>query len=199
MGTIDYASEVTRLCEVEAFVQPDRFTFSIPDARNNIMAGLRHFIGDAARWLPEYNDVTDWLADNQGLGLLCAGNVGRGKTVLCSKVIPCLLHACLHRIVTPFTARELGQNIDRALQSHLLSIDDIGTESETVRYGNHIMAVPLIVDNVERRGGLLIMTTNLGYDELQAKYGLRTTDRIRALCKVVNFAGTSLRGLKQGE
>lgn len=199
MGTVDFASEVTRLCAVEAFMQPDRVQVAVPNARNILMQGLRHFIGDSAQWLPEYDAVADWLTSNDGRGLLCAGNVGRGKTVLCAKVIPCVLHACLHRIVTPFTARELGQNIDKALQSHLILIDDIGTESETVRYGNHIMAVPLIVDDMERRGGLLIMTTNLGYDELQAKYGLRTTDRIRALCKVVNFAGTSLRGLKQGE
>ena len=31
------------------------------------------------QWLPEYDEIADWMSDTQGKGLLLMGSCGRGK------------------------------------------------------------------------------------------------------------------------
>ena len=193
VNTIDFYSEAQWLREVGALAENERVTLQVQGARQMLQDGLNMFIGKEATWLPEYDAITAWLTDNDGRGLLCAGNVGRGKTILCGSVLPCIIHHRTNKIVRAFTARELATQLDDALRCKLLFIDDIGTERETVIFGNRIDAVPTIVDEAERRGKLLLLTTNLTHDELKAKYGERTTDRLCHICKAVVFQGASLR------
>lgn len=193
INTIDFSREAQRLREVGAIAENERVTLRVQGARQMLQDGLNMFVGKQAVWLPEYDTITAWLTDNDGRGLLCMGNVGRGKTVLCGNVLPCIIHYWTNKIVKGYTARELATQLDDALRRKLLFIDDIGTEHETVIFGNRIDAVPTIVDEAERRGNLLLLTTNLTYDELKAKYGERTTDRLCNICKAVVFQGGSLR------
>ena len=194
MVDIDYEAEVRRLIEVGAISQPDRVHFTVEDARGILMRGLIHFIGRSAEWLPEYDHVADWLNDNQGLGLLCFGNCGRGKSVLTTMVIPTILHYWAHKIVYCYTADSMARYLDKIKSYPLVCIDDIGVEGVANVYGNKTYALPAIVDEAERRGHLLILSTNLSPSELKTKYGERTMDRLRAICKPVMFAGDSLRG-----
>ena len=48
----------------------NRVHISIPNARERLEAGLHHFLGDKAQWLPAYDKVAEWLTDNKGRGLL---------------------------------------------------------------------------------------------------------------------------------
>lgn len=52
---------------------------------------------------------------------------------------------------------------------------------------------PEIVDRAEQKENILIITTNLQPDLIEKKYGIRTRDRLRAICTPVLFKGESLR------
>ena len=83
--------------------------------------------------------------------------------------------------------------IDNILKNRIVCIDDIGTEGEYVKYGEHRVPFAELVDLAEKKGTLLILTTNLTVDELRVKYGERVVDRLRAITNVVYFKGSSLR------
>ena len=155
-------------------------------------------------WCQEYDQVVDWLSDNKGRGLLLFGAFGRGKTVIAQKVIPTIFYAALRKVIAQAGANDLngmytderGKTVlalDALLQKRLLAIDDIGTEEELVAYGQRRWALPEIVDNAEKRGNLLILTSNLGRDHIIEKYGTRTMERITAITQKVRFQGESLR------
>ena len=61
---------------------------AVEKAADLLMRGLAYSIGPTAQWLPEYDQVAEWLADNHGKGLMCIGDCGRGKTVI-TREYPC--------------------------------------------------------------------------------------------------------------
>jgi DNA replication protein len=63
----------------------------------------------------------------------------------------------------------------------------------SVKYGEKRLAFPELVDEAEKKGKLLIVTTNLSIQELKEKYGERTVDRLRAITTPILFKGESLR------
>lgn len=193
MEQINFKKTIENLRDTGFAPIPDLVHISIPDAKAILMRGLSYFAGDNASWLPEYEEVADWLSDNKGRGLLCLGNCGRGKSLICGKIIPLLLHHYHRKIVSCHDAQQLNANTDAVKQKHLIYIDDIGTEHLSVKYGEKRAALPELVDEAEKRGKLLILSTNLSAPELQEKYGVRTIDRLRAITKLVVFKGESLR------
>lgn len=87
----------------------------------------------------------------------------------------------------------MNADIDAVKQKHIIYIDDIGTESLSVKYGEKRMTFPELVDEAEKKGKLLIITTNLSLSEIKEKYGERTLDRLRAITTPIVFKGESLR------
>lgn len=170
-----------------------RVYIKTPDARSILARGIRHFVGNDAVWLDEYEQVADWLSDNKGRGLLCAGNCGRGKTVICQRAIPVIFQHWHRLIVNIITSTELNDRFDEFRQYKILSIDDIGKESVANRYGEKRNYIQEIIDEAERKQKLLILSTNDSMDELRSKYDDRTIDRLRALTRPVIFKGESLR------
>lgn len=193
MGMINFEKEIAGLQGIGFNLVPNLVKIQIPDAKNNLWKGIRHYTGDSAQWQPEYEDIAKWLSDNGGKGLLCIGNCGRGKTLICEKVIPILLSAFCRRIISCYDAQQMNADIDTVKQKHIICIDDIGTESLSVKYGEKRMAFPELVDEAEKKGKLLIITTNLSLSEIKEKYGERTLDRLRAITTPVVFKGESLR------
>lgn len=193
MGALDFRRAVEQMRQAGMDPLPDRVFVRVPRSRELLWYGIRQFCGERARWLPEYEEVAAWLADNGGRGLLCYGNCGRGKTLLCRSVLPMLLQAYCRRVVAPATAVELNEAPDRWKRLHVLGIDDVGTESVCVRYGERRMVFCEIVDEAERRGKLLLLTTNLSLAEIAERYGERTMDRLVAVTRRVKFVGESLR------
>ena len=82
---------------------------------------------------------------------------------------------------------------DSVMSKHLICVDDIGTEGESMLYGNRRMVVAELADAAEREGKMLLLTTNMSVDELRQKYGERTIDRLRVITKPIVFMGESLR------
>lgn len=184
---------------------PKRMHIQIPDARQQLAAGLRYYLGADAKWLPCYDEIAEWLSDNKGRGLLCIGDNGLGKTLICQNIIPVLFQQNLRKVVKTCTAIDMNTQLDELLHCKLLGIDDVGTEPlEMVNYGVRRIAFSELVDMSEKKGTLLIISTNLrtnrGTDRngsnipsIEDRYGLRTYDRLKAVVKSVTFKGHSMR------
>ena len=202
MDTDDFKKEIEDLRHLGFDPYPERVRLNIPDARKALEGGLRYYLGDF-QWLPCYDEIAAWLTDNKGRGLLCVGNCGLGKTLICANILPVIIHNRMRKVVKSYGALDINDRIEEVKHCKLSVIDDIGTEPEAVIYGERHMAFPEIVDNAEKRGNLLIITTNLrtntppgqgaDYPSIQSRYGNRTLDRLKAITKVVRFDGKSFR------
>lgn len=174
--------------------------FSIPDARERLHNGLKHYLGDKAQWLPCYDKVADWLTDNKGRGLLCIGTPGLGKTLICEKILPVILG---RRIVT-VNARDMHDRIDELLKERSVIVDDLGKE-DAKHYGQADRSFHRLCDAAEQQGILLIITTNLSTTpatesyrriyplSIQERYGNEVLSRLRATTTVALFDGKDMR------
>lgn len=175
---------------------PTPYSFGIINAKESLIAGLEEVMRHKVEWLAEYDQIINWLTDNQGKGLLLIGPPGVGKSEICMKVIPLIFRMVLHKVFSRYQATELCNETTyrTSLRQRFIAIDDFGIEGTFYDYGNPHIVFSEIVDGIEKRGTLLIATTNLTMDEIKAKYGLRTFDRLRANMHVVVIRERSLRG-----
>jgi len=142
-------------------------------------------------WLSEYDEITEWMIDTKGKGLALFGSVGRGKTVINTFILPILFRYAYKKVIICKTATELTRQTIESKWA--LSIDDIGTENIVNDYGTKIDIITEAINHAEHKSKLLFLTSNLTEKELINRYGLRTLDRIKRLCKIVIFTGKSLR------
>lgn len=172
----------------------DRVYLALEDPKKWLTLAFNHFLrGDDFIWLPEYEHVADWLSGNDGRGLFLYGNCGRGKSMFCRYVLPAILLTNFRKVVRVFDMQEVNRNIDSVLAHHILALDDVGTEENSVKYGERRNAFSEVMDAVEKQGKLILVSTNLGEKELRDRYGDRVLDRIRSTTKRVVFTGKSLR------
>lgn len=189
---------------------PLHFRIDTCDPRRELWAAVCLSVKNKEpRWLPCYEQVARWLADNDSRGLLCFGSCGLGKSVICVQALPYLFQRHFDGVdVVTVTATEMNQRIDELLKfcgrNRVIVIDDLGTEAaETVSYGNRRKPFCELVDQAERTGTLLIITTNLrtnrdpdphrNYQSIETRYGVPTLDRLRAITRAVLFTGESMR------
>ena len=168
----------------------------VPDGKTVLTNCFRYFLfqlGKEFAYKQEYDEVADWLSDNKRRGLLLYGNCGQGKTLLSRFVLPAILLKYCGKVVNYYDMTQVNHKIDEVLSKHILSIDDVGTESLSVQYGNKRNAFDEIMDSVEKKGKLIIVTTNLTSEELSEKYGERVMDRIISTTRRILFTGESLR------
>lgn len=176
----------------------DRVQISIPNAEKRLRGCLQYVVnmksGCNAEWNEHnYRPIVDWMTDNKGKGLLMFGGCGLGKSVIGMYILPFLIKDVHKKVVNIFSAQELNKKIDEILKLHIIYIDDIGTEDNLNSYGNKRMPFAELCDDAEKKGKLLILTTNLSIDELTERYGDRVVDRLIATTKAVPFIGDSLR------
>ena len=149
----------------------------------------------AASYLDEYKHIAEWLTDNHGKGLLCYGSCGRGKSLLCTKILPTIINVEAHKIVNCYNATDMNEKgkQQQIFEKHLVCIDDLGTEDTKQSFSQRV-AFNELVDDVEKKGKLLLVTTNKTPDEIASIYGERTMSRLRAVTKPILFKGEDLRG-----
>lgn len=174
---------------------------TLQDAKAVLERGLKYFIGDNYEWLPEYDKVVDWLTDNDRRGLLVFGSNGRGKSVICTKILPVIFKFYLKLDYFYVDAADLSICNRNELDYYNLHysqspiiIDDIGVESITGNYGEKTDLVSEIIDKCEKYNRLVILTTNLSPNEIIERYGHRTYDRLKGITRSIKFNGISLRG-----
>lgn len=169
----------------------------VPNAKVVLRNALTYFLsleGKELVWLPQYDLIGDWLEDNKGRGLLLYGSCGNGKTFITRYVLPAILLKYCNRVISSFDMVDANREPDKVLQKHIIALDDIGVESDSVKFGEKRSIVPEVLDATEKYGKLLLLTSNLGAEDLIKRYGNRSFDRILAVTKRIEFNGKSFRG-----
>ena len=169
--------------------------FSVPNAKEVLTAAMAYFLSmndEVLVWAKEYDEVAEWLSDNKGRGLSMYGDCGRGKTLLSKTCIPAILLKYCKLICHAYDVQSVNENPE-LLRFAIISIDDIGTEDVSNKFGNKRMIVVEALDMAEKYGKIIILTSNLDRDKLVEKYGERAFDRILSTTKRVKFTGKSLR------
>jgi len=177
-------------------LRPQRFRVRIDNAKEALRQCLEMSMGHKVEWCDGYDEVADWLTDSKGLGLMLIGNVGRGKTEICTKALPLIFGCCLNKIPHILPAVDLctPQGYELSRRSHLLIVDDVGTEWQYNDYGTPHVVFSELVDRMERDKTLLIANSNLTDIQIKERYGTRTIDRLRSNMRIVVLDGESLRG-----
>lgn len=190
-------------------------------AADLLMRGLAYAIGPTAQWLPEYDGIVDWLADNRGKGLMCIGDCGRGKTIITRDILPVVMQNYVrihdarqdywyHPVYNYFLAKELKSRWAEVERCKIICVDDVGTEPIARVYGETHNYFSELVDLCNDRDKLLICSTNLtqvqlfgGRDDdpdsptygqvLPARCDQRTFSRLVGNTVRVYFEGEDLR------
>lgn len=149
---------------------------AVEKAADLLMRGLAYTIGPKAQWLPEYDAVAEWLSDNQGKGLMCIGDCGRGKTVITRDILSVLFAKTIrvrfqdgttgHPVYNYFLAKELKSRWAEVERCKIICVDDVGTEAIAKVYGETHNYFSELVDLCNDRDKLLICSTNLSQEQL---------------------------------
>lgn len=177
-------------------VPTSRMPICLENAHEVLRQTLKSFLamqGKEVQWLPEYDEVADWLTDNKGAGLFLYGNCGRGKSLMVRYVLPAIFLQYLGKVVNVYDMQEMNRELDSMLHKRFVSVDDIGTEDIVNVYGNKRMAFAELMDAVEKEGKLVLISTNLQEKDLRDRYGDRILDRIKGCTRRILFKGESLR------
>lgn len=174
----------------------ERIEVKIPDAKKTLSDCFRYFLsfqGTQLAWQPEYEEVAQWLENNHRRSLFLYGDCGRGKSLLARYVIPAILLRYNKRVVAVYDVQDMNQHINEVLKKHIIALDDIGTEDLSINYGNKRHAFAEIIDAAEKQGKLVIISSNLGGDDITKRYGQRVMERIISTTRRIEFRGESLR------
>lgn len=191
---MDFGQAVERMRGIGYPSVSNRVFIKIPNAEPLLKRGLNYFTQGQAVWCEQnYRPIVDWMTDNKGRGLLLAGGCGLGKSLIGMRILPLVINHVCQRIVYCFKAQDMSTKPDEVMSHHLVYIDDVGTESVSIIYGNKRVPFAELCDMAEQKGKLLILSTNCDIAHLTEKYGERTVDRLRAITKYVPLTGISLR------
>jgi DNA replication protein DnaC len=166
----------------------------IENAKKTFMDALMYFLSLQKKemtYFDEYDKIVDWLSDNKNKGLILMGSCGVGKSFISRFVLPAIMFEKKKIILRVYD--KININIDDILTKKYAVLDDIGTEEVSNTFGNKRLALAEIVDEAEKKGNLLIISTNLNAEQIKEKYGLRVYDRLLAICDSVAFNSKSLR------
>jgi DNA replication protein DnaC len=117
-----------------------------------------------------------------------------GKTFITRYAIPAILLKYKRLIVSTFDMKEVNADPDKVLSKHIIALDDIGTEELSVNFGEKRMVVPEVLDEAEKYGKLLLITSNFNGEGILSKYGNRVFDRLVETTTLIEFKGKSFRG-----
>lgn len=178
-------------------IPQNEFKINIPNAEAEVRFLLQKFLDiekKKMQWISPYNEIVKWLSDNKGKGLFLYGNVGLGKTLFCRYVIPALVLNYTEKVMHCFDMDEVNKdNLNAIKQKRIIGLDDVGTENIINDFGNKKDAFAEIMDNAEKRNNIVVISTNLGAEQIRERYGDRVLDRVLKMTIRVPFQGKSLR------
>lgn len=152
------------------------------------------------RTLENIKRIALWLTEPSGKrGIYLGGGCGNGK----STMLMAFDRVCrewgmrtLRTSATKMVAWHLdGHDIlDVPHQEPIIGIDDLGTEAaETMVYGNKVSVMADFFEEAYKTRCFLFVTSNLGADEIEQRYGERVRDRFREMFHSIKFTNSSFR------
>lgn len=193
----DLDKVIKRLSEVGIPVKQTKLHFNFRNAKALFTEHMQYFLSIEQRklqWQTEYDEIVDWLTDTKGRGLFLYGNCGRGKSLIAQHVLPSIFLREKSLIMNVYNIQELSTRLDEILNRKIVCIDDIGTEPPVINnFGTKRFAFPEIIDMVEKKSNMIIITSNLDGDGIRKYYDERTFQRIISTTKRIEFKGKSLR------
>jgi DNA replication protein DnaC len=159
----------------------------------------RSFMADR-QTLENIKAVAIWLttpSDKRGIYL--GGSCGNGKTTMmrafekvCNKIGKRVLRTSAPKMV----AWHLDGHsvLDLPYQERVICIDDLGTEAaESMVYGNKVSVMADFFEEAYKARCFLFVTSNLGAQEIEDRYGERVRDRFREIFHSKKFTNQSFR------
>lgn len=168
----------------------------IPNAYTTLENAMKYFLQREGREfvkIPQHQEIAEWLTDNKGRGLFLHGDCGLGKSFISRIVIPAIVLKYQAKVFNVYDIGKMNGKLDDALKKVYVVLDDIGTEEVLNDYGTKKYAFAELIDNAEKQGNILIITTNLSPDQLTEKYGERVLERIISTTKRIEFRGKTFR------
>ena len=163
---------------------------------------MRVYIREAAKWLTDANGK---------YGLMLLGLCGNGKTTMARAIANIILKFSEkelgygnRKVMKFYTAKQIcdmAAGDDKELKrlrelanEEMMIIDELGEEPlEVMIYGNlRTPMVDLLAERYDKQK-MTIVTTNLGTDQLEAKYKDRIYDRFKEMFKIIKFENESYR------
>ncbi len=144
-------------------------------------------------FLPEYEQISQWMTNTMGKGLFLMGDVGRGKTNIMFYSIPLIFFHFNRKIVNRVYAKDLRGELSKLKKKKFIAVDDMGRETVSNDFGVKSEPINSLFSMAENESKILFVSTNLSVEQILERYGIRTFDRIKRLCKIVKFQGDSLR------
>lgn len=152
------------------------------------------------RTLENIKRIALWLTEPSGKrGIYLGGGCGNGKSTMLM---------AFDRVCREWGMRTLRTSATKMVSWHLdghdilevphqepiISIDDLGTEAaETMVYGNKVSVMADFFEEAYKTRCFLFVTSNLGADEIEQRYGERVRDRFREIFHSMKFTNSSFR------
>ena len=188
-----------------------RFNFRIPDIIEAMLKHCYRYVVESKKRAfeptPEtmrvIQSVASWLKDGK-VGLILTGKCGTGKSIMLQAIALLIEYYNLERYpqysMDVISATEIcnlsrkDDDLSRFKRCRYLGIDDLGTESLTVKsWGTELSPVLDILYCRYDSRSITIITTNDTIEELQKKYGQRLYDRFCEIYDRIPFDFKSFR------
>lgn len=184
--------EARGVLEKNGYVFDESLKIQVPNIYFNLPI-ISKLLGIEVQETKLIQEAFKLLENTNGKHLCLLGSCGTGKTLLATKIIPLIFNACFTKIFKVIKACDLSEKLQEAKSYPFVVIDDFGTESTAVNFGNKVEAFNEVIDSVEGRKCFIIVTSNLDANQIKQKYGVRTYDRLRGLFKVIQVNEKSMR------
>ena len=151
------------------------------------------------QYTEEIGKMARWVVEGKKTSLLIMGQTGCGKTILAKtlgrtiavrNLCPCFIS------MTKLAAlsRKNEEVPEFVYEERTVILDDLGTEpSEIQMYGNRYQLFNEILYARYSRFLPTVITTNLGWEDLERKYEKRVISRMREMFDVLVLKGGDLR------
>lgn len=136
-------------------------------------------------------------------GILLVGNVGTGKSLLLRAVREAMRDA----YGTQFGMRTCAEmvrsysdqgydDLERWMIAPHVCFDDLGAEGEAIHYGKRTNIMAEVIEaRYDRMGSgkkcWTHLSTNLGTDQIQERYGARVASRLRHMCNLLDLGASA--------
>ena len=159
----------------------------------------RQFRADP-KTLEQIKKIAIWLTSpNEKRGIYLGGACGNGKSTMLmafDKVCNQWGMRSLRTSASKMVAWHLNDHsiYDLPHQEKIICIDDLGTEAaETMVYGNKVSVMADFFEEAYKTNCFLFVTSNLGAQEIEQRYGERVRDRFREMFNSMKFTNPSFR------